>query len=105
MPRRRMKDNLPEAERFIPASPEEALLVFGHLGSPEFPNYQQATDTIPGSWDRLEVYRERATRREPIFNPHDRNDLSGLGMAPKVFKDPIKRILHEMEKRERCQSR
>jgi hypothetical protein len=103
-PIRRHRDSLPEAERFIPASPEEALLVFGSLGTPEFPNYQVATDTLPGSFERLEVYRLRAERREPIFNPHDRNDFTGVGMAPKTFKDPIKQILHNMEQREKCRN-
>jgi len=105
MRQKRRRDALPEAERFIPASPEEALMVFGHLGSPEFPNYQKATDSLPGSWERLEEYRLRAERREPIFNPNDRNDFSGVGMAPKTFKDPIKQILYNMEQREKCQNR
>lgn len=101
---RRTKDRLPEAERFMPASPEEALLVFGYLGAPEFPNYQQATDALPGSWERIEIYRQRAIRREPLFNPNDRNDFSGAGLMEKTFKDPIKQILYNMEKREKCRN-
>jgi hypothetical protein len=94
----KQQDYLPEAERFIPATEAEAMLVFGELGTPEIPNFQPATDSIPGSWERIEVYRKRAFRREPIFNPNDRNDMSGFGVTRKSI-DPIREILEKMEKR------
>jgi|688.fasta_scaffold08496_6 hypothetical protein len=73
-------DFLPTHQRHIPASKAEALLVFGTIGSEELPLYQEPTDTIPGSKARVEVYRLRASRNEPIFNPLDVNGFEGLGI-------------------------
>lgn len=95
----KQQDYLPEAERYIPPTPEDALLVFGDIGEPEEPLYQKATGTMPGSMSRIEVYRQRALRREPIFNPHDRNDCAGLQLNKPTRESPITAILRQLEKR------
>lgn len=95
----REQDYLPEAERFIANGPEEALLLYGDADPLV---YQEATDTLPGTWERIEVYRARAEARQPIFNPADRNDLNGYDLAMRNRKDrndPIKKILKEMKNR------
>jgi len=92
------QDYLPEAERHKPFCKEDALLVFGSLGEPENPLYQPTTDSVPGSWERVEVYAERARRREPLFNPNDRKDYHGAGLEPRRRIDPISEILKRMEK-------
>jgi hypothetical protein len=58
----------------------EALLVFGTIGTQELPLYQEPTATIPGSKARVEVYRQRAAKNEPIFNPYDVNGFDGIGI-------------------------
>lgn len=62
----------------------EALLVFGTIGTDELPMYQEPTTTIPGSKARVEVYRQRAARNEPLFNPLDVNGFDGLGISTPV---------------------
>ncbi len=95
----RNQDYLPEAERFMPASKEEALLVYGD-DDPLV--YQEATGSLPGTWERIEVYRQRAAARQPIFNPLDRNDLNGGDLMTRQNRkqiDPIRKILREMRNR------
>lgn len=90
--------NLPEAERFIPSSVEEAAMIFGEVGKAGCLNYQEPTDTYVGSYERMEVYRQRAARREPIFNPKDNNERESVQKRVRV--DPIKEILQRMKERE-----
>jgi hypothetical protein len=93
------QDNLPEAERFMPLDPEDAALVFGLAPVVEFTNYLSPTDSYPGTADRIEVYRQRAARREPIFHPEDRKDLTGANTPPRKTKDPIALILANLKAR------
>jgi hypothetical protein len=95
----KQQDYLPEAERHKPPTPEDALLAFGEIGDPEEPLYQPATGTLPGTPERIEVYRQRALRREPIFNPHDRNDCTGSQLNKPARQSPITAILRQLEKR------
>jgi hypothetical protein len=97
----RKQDWLPEAERFIPFDEKMSLLIFGDTGEENIPLFQEATDTPPGSKERVEIYRARAGRREPIFNPNDDNSpISGDLLRSKSKKiDPIKEILRRLENR------
>lgn len=95
----RNQDYLPEAERFAAQSKEDAFLIFG---SDDPLVYQEATGSLPGSLERIEIYRKRAELRQPIFNPYDRNDFAAGDLAVRAGKtriDPIKTILKEIAKR------
>jgi len=97
----RKQDWLPEAERFIPFDEKMSLLIFGDKGEENIPLFQPATDTPVGSRERIEVYRARAGRREPIFNPNDDNSPVNAGLLRSKSKkvDPIKEILRRLENR------
>ena len=95
----RTQDNLPEAERFRPFTREEALLIFGPDISKEFSNVFRPTDTLPGTPERIEVYRERAARRDPIFHPLDRTDFEGFGDTRRRPKNAIAVILAKLQAR------
>ena len=97
----RKQDWLPEAERFIPFDEQMSLLIFGDKGEENIPLFQPATDTPVGSRERIEVYRARAGRREPIFNPNDDNSPVNEGLLRSKSKkvDPIKEILRRLENR------
>lgn len=91
------QDYLPEAERYKPATPEDAFLVFGDLGDEATPLYQPETNTVPGSAARVEVYAQRAMRREPLFNPNDINDFGGVNLGIRKKSDPILEILRRLD--------
>ena len=91
------QDYLPEAERYKPATPQDALLIFGEIGTVKNPLYQQPTLTLPGSGARVEVYAERAKRREPLFHPNDLNDFCGVNLGVRRKSDPILEILKRLE--------
>ncbi len=95
----RNQDYLPEAERFAAQSKEDAVLIFGSTNPLV---YQEPTGSLPGSLERIEIYRERAARRQPIFNPNDRNDMHGGDLMSKAGRprvDPIKEILRNLQRR------
>ncbi len=93
----RYQDYLPEAERFKPMSKEDAYLIFGEIGDVDEPLYQEPTMTVPGTLARVEVYAQRAKRREPIFNDNDRNDYSGVNLGVRKKSDPILEILRKLD--------
>jgi hypothetical protein len=41
------------------------------LPEPDLPLASSSTGTIAGSWERIEVYRQRAANGESIFHPLD----------------------------------
>lgn len=95
----RTQDHLPEAERYQPLSREEAMLLFGPEISREFSNVLLPSDTLPGTNERIEVYRERAAKRKPLFHPNDRTDFEGFGDTTRVPKSPIAIILAKLKAR------
>ena len=95
----RTQDHLPEAERYRPFTREEAMLIFGPEISEEFANILRPTDTLPGTHERIEVYRERAANRDPLFHPLDRTDFGGYGNTARRPKNPIALILAKLQAR------
>jgi len=95
------QDHLPEAERFRPFSREEALLIFGPEISVEHENVLRPTDTLPGSPERIEVYRQRAANRAPVFHPFDRISFEGVGAVRKPSTNPIAIILAKLQAKAR----
>lgn len=92
--------NLPEAERFLPETPADAMLVFGEIALDDTLNYGVATDTLPGTPDRIEIYRQRAAARQPIFHSSDRNTYEGLGIKKGDQYPTIRQIIQtELQKR------
>jgi hypothetical protein len=93
------QDHLPEAERFMPFSREEAMLIFGQEISEEYPNAMLPSYTLPGTPERIEVYRERAAKRLPLFHPKDRTDFEGYGSTARRPANPITLILKKLQAR------
>jgi len=93
------QDHLPEAERFMPFSREEAMLIFGPEISGDFPNSMLPSYTLPGTPERIEVYRERAAKRQPLFHPKDRDDFEGFGNVGRSPTNPITLILKKLQAR------
>jgi hypothetical protein len=91
------QDHLPEATRYRPHTPEEAVLVFGPDIAGEYENVFRPTDTLPGTPERIEIYRKRAARRDPIFHPLDRIDFEGVGETCRRPKNPIAIILARLQ--------
>lgn len=66
---------LPGPEIFTPHSAEMSMLVFGD-DNPIL--WYPATDAPPGSDEKIEIMRNRAANRQPVFHPHDRTTFEGL---------------------------
>lgn len=78
MSSRKQPHTLPKAERFCPVSEAEAVLIFGSKGTKTVRNYFSKTDAAPGTAAKIEVLRDRASRRLPLWHPQDRRDCEGL---------------------------
>ena len=41
-------------------------------------NRSEPTSAVPGSVEKIEVFRQRAEQGFPIFHPHDKDDCNGV---------------------------
>ena len=42
---------------------------------PDLPLATSSTGSVAGSWERIEVYRQRAANGESVFHPQDNTDI------------------------------